>query len=69
MILDDDSINDLINQYNQEHKALKKTLIQQAIWGKEHISLAEIYSLPYQERSIVSDVIKSYYDEINKKIK
>lgn len=65
--MDDKGIQQLIDHFNQEHKNLKKVLIQQAMWAKEHISLMEIYSLPPQERKIVSDVIKEYYDELNKK--
>ena len=63
--MDDEGIKKLIDQYNQEHENLKKTLIQQAIWSKEHISLMEIYSLPYKERVIVSNSIKTYYDKLN----
>ena len=64
--MDDEGIKKLIDHYNQEHENLKKSLIQQAIWGKEHISLIEVYSLPYKERTIVSSVMKEYYDELNK---
>ena len=62
--MDDEGIQQLIDHFNQEQKNLKKVLIQQAMWAKEHISLMEIYSLPPQERKIVSDVIKEYYDEL-----
>lgn len=67
MILNEEEIGDLIYRYNQEHVNLKKTIIQQAIWSKEHISLMELYSLPYGDRKIVSESIKMYYDELNKK--
>ena len=66
MILNDEQITSLIDDYNQEHKQQKKNLINQAIWAKEHITLMEIYSLPFKDRQYVSESLKEYYDEVNK---
>lgn len=66
MILNDDEIYNLIQQYYQEHEKIKKSIIQQAMWSKDHISLMELYSLPHKERKMVSEVIKEYYNELNR---
>lgn len=53
----------------KEHKKYKKDLLKLSFYNNEYVSIQEIYSMPYQERYIMVNLLKDIYDEIEKRYK
>jgi hypothetical protein len=53
-----DEINSVVEELDAESKALKKELFKMAWFMRGSLSIDEAYMLDYQDRTIISDVIK-----------
>ena len=58
MSLDNESIVALINIYDKDSKALKKTLLKMCWFMRGGLTLEEVYTLGYQDREIINKIIE-----------
>ena len=58
MSLDNESIVALINSYDKDSKALKKTLLKMCWFMRGGLTLEEVYTLGYQDREIINKIIE-----------
>lgn len=58
MSLDNESIVQLINGYDKDSKALKKTLLKMCWFMRGGMTLDEAYTLGYQDREIINKIIE-----------
>jgi hypothetical protein len=56
--LDNESIVALINIYDKDSKALKKTLLKMCWFMRGGLTLEEVYTLGYQDREIINKIIE-----------
>jgi hypothetical protein len=48
----------LINSYDKDSKALKKTLLKMCWFMRGGLTLEEVYTLGYQDREIINKIIE-----------
>jgi hypothetical protein len=53
-----DEINSVVEELDEESKALKKELFKMAWFMRGSLSIDEAFMLDYQDRTIIGDVIK-----------
>lgn len=65
MTLDNEQVVDMLESYDKESKALKKSLLK-LCWGmRGSIGLDEIYQLSYQDRELINQLIKENIEVTN----
>ena len=65
MTLNNEQVVDMLESYDKESKALKKSLLK-LCWGmRGSIRLDEIYQLSYQDRDLINQLIKEHIEVTN----
>lgn len=66
MILDDDSINKMIDGLNSRANKLEENLLNLSIHSEGRVSITEVYQMPFKQREMFIKLHNKYIDEKNK---
>lgn len=66
MSLDNEGIVELLNKFDKDAKALKKDLLTTCWFMRGSISYDDALMLSYEDREIISDIIKSNLETTEK---
>jgi len=65
LTLNNEQVVDMLESYDKESKALKKSLLK-LCWGmRGSVSLDEIYQLSYHDRELINQIIKEHIEVTN----
>ena len=67
MILKDKEILKMIDVLNQEHKNRRKSIIAFGLNCSDYVTMQEAFSLPYQYREEIYEMVKERLKELEKK--
>ena len=62
MSLDYESIKEMLNGFDADSKALKKSLFKLCWYMRGGMSLDEAWSIGYQERELINEMVKDNLD-------
>ena len=66
MTLNDQEIEQLLDRYDKEARAIKEETIRITWWMRGGINLEQAYSLSLQERELINQIIKENMEATNK---
>ena len=65
MSLDNESITRMLEDFDRDSKALKKSIYKLCWSMRGGVSLNEIYQLSYQDRDLINQIIKEHIEVTN----